>query len=69
MLEYTQAGDGARLMMLVRYAPIRLRTGIEGRDLLGRSHGRGQTARLGGYQHEERLETNFFLGSSKLRHR
>src|SRR5207302_9887255 len=58
MLEYTQAGDGARLMMLVHHddgqARRRLRAEVEGWHLPRRADGRGQEARLGRHQHAER---------------
>ena len=70
MLEYTEAGDGARLMMLVlharRAAGIRLRASPrtsrhEGRDDL--TSVRSTTKRRRGWlvrnQHEERLEAHF----------
>jgi len=62
MLEYTQAGDGARLMMLVHHddgqARVRLRAEVEGWHLPRRADGRGQEARLGRHQHAERLEAH-----------
>ena len=62
MLEYTQAGDGARLMMLVHHDDdkqrIRLRTEIQGGHLPRRADGRGKKERLVRHQHEERLETH-----------
>ena len=62
MLEYTKAGDGARLSMLVLHddatARIRLRTGAgvarhQGGHLHPGAVRRGEEARLDGDQHEE----------------
>ena len=63
MLEWTQAGGGARLMMLVHHddadARVGLRRGIEDRHVQRRAHGRGEEERLDRHQHEERLEEDF----------
>ena len=65
MLEWTGAGEGARLKMLVYHddadARVCLRprgrpAGHEGRHVLGLADGRGKSARLDSDQHEERLE-------------
>ena len=67
MLEWTGAGDGARLKMLVlsrrRGTGICLWTGgrtarYQGRYLPPVAHGGGEDAVLDGYQHEERLEAH-----------
>ena len=65
MLEWTTAGDGARLGLLVlhddaerefAYGPANGLPDYQGRHLLAGADGRGQAARLDGDQHEERLE-------------
>ena len=67
MLEYTGAGNGARLKMLVHHDDrgprICLRAcgrlaGYQGRYIHPVADGRGQGKGLGGGQHEERLETH-----------
>ena len=62
MLEWTGAGDGARLMMLVHHDDATREyaygAGFEDRHVLRRTPGRGQEARLGRHQHEERLEAH-----------
>ena len=67
MLEYTKAGDGARLAMLVLHddaeARVRLRSGPgaarhQGRHLPPGAVRRGEEAGLDGHQHEERLEAD-----------
>ena len=67
MLEYTKAGDGARLAMLVLHddatARICLRTGAgtarhQGRHLPPGAVRRGEQAGLDRDQHEERLEAD-----------
>ena len=75
MLEYTGAGDGARLMMLVlhddkdreyAYGPAQglpdTRVGTFTQALLRR----GQEAGLDGHQHEEGLEKDLLLGMTPL---
>lgn len=65
MLEYTKAGDGARLAMLVlhddktreyAYGPA---AGLEGRHVRAGALRRGEEGRLDRHQHEERLEADF----------
>ncbi len=67
MLEYTKAGDGARLSMLVLHddaeARVRLRSGAraarhQGRHLHAGAVRRGEEAGLDRDQHEERLEAD-----------
>ena len=71
MLEYTGAGPGARLMMLVLHDdaeagvclwPGRGPAGHQSGHLLPGAAGRGQEARLGRHLHEKRLEENLYLG-------
>lgn len=68
MLEWTQAGGGTRLMMLVlhddsereyAYGPARGLPDTKGWHLLRFADGRSQQVGLGDYQYEERLETHF----------
>ena len=62
MLEWTQAGGGARLMMLVHHddAEREWAYGAESKIGVQRcAHDRSEAARLGRHQHEERLEANF----------
>ena len=70
MLEYTAAGDGARLMMLVlhddakreyAYGPADRAAGHEGRCFFAGPLRSGQEAGLGRDQHERRLETGLRL--------
>ena len=60
MLEWTQAGGGARLVLLVHHddarARVRLRRRVADRHLLRRADGRGEEERLDRHQHEGRLE-------------
>ena len=65
MLEYTKAGDGARLAMLVlhddakreyAYGPAQGSARHQGRHLHPGAVRRGEEARLDRHQHEERLE-------------
>ena len=71
--EYTQAGDGARLMMLVharrRQARVRLRS-AQGSNKVGTftagADGRGEEERLDRDQHEERLETYLRVRAVKI---
>ena len=68
MLEWTTAGDGARLGLLVlhddaerefAYGPANGLPDSQGRHVLPGADGRGQGARLDGDQHEGRLEAIF----------
>ena len=68
MLEYTKAGDGARLAMLVlhddakreyAYGPALGPARHQGRHLYPGFVRRGDEARLGRHQHEERLAAHF----------
>ena len=70
MLEYTGAGDGARLMMLVLHDDARARiclrprarpTRQQVRHLHSGALRRGEKERLDRHQHEERLEAHFFF--------
>ncbi len=76
MLEYTKAGDGARLAMLVLHddadARVCLRSGggtarHQGRHVHPGALRRGKERRLGGDQYEERLETHFRVRKIILR--
>ncbi len=62
MLEYTQAGDGARLMMLVHHDDDKREYAygreLQDRHVLRRADGRGEEERLVRHQHEERLEAH-----------
>ena len=67
MLEYTKAGDGARLAMLVlhddakreyAYGPALGLARYQGRHFHSGPVRRGEEARLGRHQHEERLEAH-----------
>ena len=78
MLEYTTAGDGARLAMLVLHddadARICLRPGRgparhQGRHLHAGSLRRGQEGRLDRHQHEERLEAHLRIRAMNRRNR
>ena len=71
MLEYTKAGSGARLSMLVLHDDAQrefahFRSGAEpagqqGWDIHPGAVRRGGAARLAGHQHEERLEAGVFV--------
>ena len=70
MLEYTGAGDGARLEMLVLHDdanariclwPSRRPSRHQGRHVYARAVRRGEEGRLDRDQHEERLETHLRL--------
>ena len=70
MLEYTKAGDGARLAMLVlhddakreyAYGPAQGLPDTKVGNLHPGAVRRGEEARLDGRQHEERLEAYFRL--------
>ena len=60
MLEWTQAGDGARLMMLVHHDDPEREYAYGPKSHVGTvlrcPHGRGKAARLDRDQHEKRLE-------------
>ena len=67
MLEYTKAGDGARLAMLVlhddakreyAYGPGAGPAGHQGRHVHAGALRRGEEGRLDRHQHEERLEAH-----------
>ena len=73
MLEYTKAGDGARLAMLVlhddatreyAYGPAQGLARHQGRHLHPGALRRGEEAGLDRHQHEERLEAHLSLAES-----
>ena len=63
MLEWTQAGSGARLMLLVHHDDAVREFAYGAESQIGtfsrRAHGRGEDERLDGRQHEGRLEDHF----------
>ena len=74
MLEYTQAGDGARLTMLVlhddakreyAYGPAQGPSQYQGRHLHPGAQRRGKEEGLDRDQHEERLEAYFYFRQLK----